>query len=240
MTKRIFILLIIIGVSLLGISYKIALNNERGRLLVAHAYYGDLLSVKEDIEEGAPINFTYYFSDDERDYAAVEFNALHAAASSGNEDIINFLLGKKMNIDSQTPNGWTPLFIAARDGHAEAAKLLLFRKAHPNIQTDLGATALLMAITQPYPSEKERLDLVTYMLKRGTKPNLATYDGLTPLYYAAVTQNLPIVEVLIENGANLSSKEYELVVSYLEKNPRSDNKKILHALKKAISTPSEK
>ena len=221
-----------VSVILLGLSYHRAFKREQGEQLIAHAYYGDLLSVKEDVENDAPLETVIYFSDEERDYHGVTFNALHAAASSGNEDVINFLLENDFNIDAQTPDGWTPLFIAARDGRTEAAKLLVFRQADLNIQTDLGATALLMAITQPYPTEEERLDLVTYMLKRGADPNLPPAEGITPLYYAAVTQKMPIVEILLEHGAQVTPELYEKVAAFLEKEETPTAKKILRLLKK--------
>ncbi|HAM42965.1 MAG TPA: hypothetical protein DCP52_03935, partial [Elusimicrobia bacterium] len=73
--------------------------------MVTAAYYGDLLSVKEALEEGAPAAYTLYFNDDERQYTETEFNALQAAASSGNEDVINFLLEQGFDINAPTPDG---------------------------------------------------------------------------------------------------------------------------------------
>ena len=222
-----------VAVILLGLSYHRAVKLNQGKQLIAHAYYGDLLSVKEDIENGSPLETVFYFTDEEREYHGVEFNALHAAASGGNEDVINFLLEKGFDIDAQTPDGWTPLFIAARDGRTEAAKLLVFRQADLNIPSDLGATALLMAVTQPYPNEEERLNLVTYMLKRGADPNLAGSVDLMPLYYAAVSQKLPIVEVLLENGAQVTPELYEKATALLGKEKTAAAKKILQLLKKS-------
>ena len=110
-------------------NYRDAVRLQRNEYLVRDAYYGDLLAVKTDVERGADLSFEFYFSDEEREYAGALFNALHAAASSGNEDIINYLLEQKMDVNAATKNGWTPLFIAARDGRSEAAKLLIFRGA---------------------------------------------------------------------------------------------------------------
>ena len=217
MIKKISILLLAIGVLALAIDYRSTLVKESGEELIAHAYYGDLLSVKEAVENGAPLDYTLQFNDEERQYTQAVFNALHAAASSGDEDVINFLIDQGIAIDSQTPEGWTPLFIAARDGRAEAAKLLVFRHAQLNIPSDLGATALLMAATQPYPSEEERLSLLTYMLKRGADPNRVTQSGHPPLYYAAADENLPVVELLLENGAVVTPELAEQIAGYLQR-----------------------
>lgn len=240
MIRKIVIIIIVLMVLLLGLSYRHSLRREQGEQFIAHAYYGDLESVKEDVENGVPLDTVFYFSDDERGYNGVVFNALHAAASSGNEDIINFLLENNFDIDAQTPDGWTPLFIAARDGNTEAAKLLIFLQAGLNIKSNLGATALLMAVTQPYPTEEERLDLVTYMLKRGAEPNIPDRIDKRPLFYAAIMQKLPVVEVLLENGAQVTPELYEKVSAFLEKEKTTTAKKILQHLKKYMKKITDK
>ena len=73
MLKKLIILFILIGVSMLGINYHTALVQARGENLVSDAYYGDLESVKEDVEDGAPLDFVFYFNDEEREYSAVSF-----------------------------------------------------------------------------------------------------------------------------------------------------------------------
>ena len=238
MIRKIIIVALVIIVGALAMSYHTALINERGENLIADAYYGKLESVKDDVENGAPPDFTLYFTDEEREYHGVTFNALQAAASGGNEDVINYLLDLGLDINAQTANGWTPLFIAARDGQAEAAKLLVFRQADLNIQTDLGATALLMAVTQKYSSEQERTDLLAYLLKRGADPNLAVEGDLTPLYYAAVLQNQQAVELLLEHHARLTVPVYEKAALYLKKSNTPTAKKITALLKKkAVQKP---
>ncbi len=219
MNRKFFLIVIILIVLCLAAGYHAALVQDRAERLIADAYYGQLEDVKEDVEQGAPLDFTLYFSDPQRDYSGVEFNALHAAASGGNEDIINFLLEQGMNIDAQTPEGWTPLFIAARDGRAEAAKLLVFRGAQIDVPTSRGATALLMAATQPYPSEEERLNLITYLLKRGANPNRAADTGFTPLYYAAAAQREKVVSLLLEYGAQLNPAAQQQLDTHLKNSP---------------------
>lgn len=190
------ILLIMLCVCWLGFSYHKQYVIAQGEDLVAAAYYGDLLEVKNGVEKGAPLGYVLEFDDEERQYQGQRFNALQAAASGGNEDVILFLLSQGLPINSPTPEKWTPLFIAARDGQAEAAKLLVFKKARLNTQTNIGATALMMAVTQPYPSEKARLDLITYMLKRGALVDIVDKYGHTALYYAQKQGNQAVVQLL--------------------------------------------
>ena len=235
MMRKISLALVIAVVGGLVFTYHQADKTQRAETLIADAYYGDLLAVKEGLEQGAPLHRTLYFSDEERGYGGIEFNALHAAASGGNEDIILFLLEKGLDINATTPQGWTPLFIATRDGQAEAAKLLVFKEAQLNIQTDLGATPLLMAITQKFPSEKVRQDLLLYLLKRGADANLADKKGLPPLFYAAALQNAQAVRLLRQYGAEkLPAPLQKKLLEQIGKKDKKTAKEIKKALTQKI------
>lgn len=230
--KKFVILLITILVVWLAAGYHHARKEQLGEALITAAYYGDLLSVKEALEDGAPSAYTLFFDDEDRQYSEMNFNALQAAASGGNEDVINFLLDQDFDINIPTPDGWTPLYIAARDGQAEAAKLLVFREADLNIQTHLGATALIMALTQPFETEQARTDLLTYMLKRGANPNLADNAGFSPLYYAAATLDPARVQILLENGAKATPEQLDKILKMLQLKGGKNAKKIAALLKK--------
>ena len=181
-----YAILLICGFTLwLVFTYRTRLTNDRNAELVTHAYYGDLVEVKNLVEQGADLNYQFTFEDPQRQYTFQTFNALQAAASSGNEDVILFLLDQGMDIDAVTPDNWTPLFIAARDGRAEAAKLLVFKGADLNMQTNLGTIALTMVVT------------------RGANPNVEDVYHHTPLYYAQTKGNHPAANLLQEYGAHL-------------------------------------
>ena len=194
--KKYIILILLVIVCGLGFSYYHKQKQDLGERLVQSAYYADLLDVKDLLEQGAPLDYVLAFNDPERDYVQQAFTVLHAAASGGNTKIITYLLKQGLDVNVRTPQGWTPLFVAARDGQTEAAKLLIFKEADLNAQTHTGATALTMVVTQPFPSEKERLDLLEYMLKRGADPKLADQYGHTPLYYAKVKGYTSQVQLL--------------------------------------------
>ena len=201
MIKKIIILLAAAAVLYCMVSFRIQEQKEKAHALITDAYQGDIIAVKDDVETGAPLDLELYIQDPTRQYNGVWFNALHAAASGGNEDIILFLLEEKFDINARTPGErWTPLMVATRDGHAEAAKLLIYKGSDVNAQSSLGATALTFAVTQPFPSEKERLSLVTYMLNHEADPTLQDSFGHTPLYYAQQTGKKEIAEVLQNYG----------------------------------------
>ena len=199
--KKYLILILLVGVCWLSFAYHKQQQMVRGEELVAGAYNGDLVAVKNAVEQGAPLGFVVEFDDEENGYVGQRFNALHAAASSGNEPVVKYLLQEGLDINTQTPQGWTPLFVSARDGQAGVAKLLISRGADLNLQTNLGATALMMAATQPFEKQKDRLDLVEYMLRRGADTNLTDKYGHTALYYAQKHGSEAVVKLLEQSAA---------------------------------------
>lgn len=71
---------------------------------------------------------------------------LHYAATGGHLDVMQLLLEHYAFIDAQSPNGTTPLMMAAMYGSTEAVKLLLDAGADTAMKNQLGMTALDFAI----------------------------------------------------------------------------------------------
>ncbi len=67
---------------------------------------------------------------------------LHYAATKGHTDIMALLLENHAYIDASSPNGSTPLMMAALYGTPAAVKLLLEEGADPLIKNGLGLTAI--------------------------------------------------------------------------------------------------
>ena len=67
---------------------------------------------------------------------------LHYAATAGHLQIMNLLLEHHAYIDAASPNGSTPLMMAAMYGTPSAVKLLLEAGADPLLKNDLGLTAI--------------------------------------------------------------------------------------------------
>lgn len=73
--------------------------------------------------------------------------------------------------------GFTALHYAARDGFAGAAMLLIDRGLDVNVRTEGdGSTPLLVAVING------QYDLAKTFLERGANPNLASADGVAPLF----------------------------------------------------------
>ena len=67
---------------------------------------------------------------------------LHYAATNGHLKIMELLLDENAYIDAASPNGTTPLMMAAHYGSPAAVKLLLEAGADPTIRNQLGLTAI--------------------------------------------------------------------------------------------------
>jgi ankyrin repeat protein len=67
---------------------------------------------------------------------------LHYAATGGHTEIMQMLLDKYAYIDASSPNGTTPLMMAAMYSTPAAVKLLLDAGADTSIKNSLGLTAL--------------------------------------------------------------------------------------------------
>lgn len=67
---------------------------------------------------------------------------LHYAATGGQVAVIDLLLERYAYIDAESPNGSTPLMMAAMYGSSAAVKRLLQADADPLIKNQLGLTAI--------------------------------------------------------------------------------------------------
>jgi len=69
------------------------------------------------------------------------WTALHYAATNGHIDVMDLLLEENAYIDATSPNGTTPLMMAAHYGTPSAVKQLLEAGADPVLKNDQGLNA---------------------------------------------------------------------------------------------------
>ena len=108
-------------------------NDKDESVLVLAALKGYLTLVQKLVDNDADVNKTGW-------------TPLHYAASGGHVPVIAYLLEHSAYIDAESPNGTTPLMMAAMYGSPEAVKELIQAGADPTIKNQLGLTALDFAV----------------------------------------------------------------------------------------------
>lgn len=88
---------------------------------------------------------------------------LHYAASKGHLAIMNLLLENHAYIDAESPNGTTPLMMAAQYGTGPAVQLLLDAGADPLLKNQQGLTAIDFARRV---SRTESIDLIAAAVRK--------------------------------------------------------------------------
>ncbi|MFM9917495.1 MAG: ankyrin repeat domain-containing protein [Rhizobacter sp.] len=69
------------------------------------------------------------------------WSALHYAATAPDEDALRLLLDRGAAVNARSPNGTTPLMMAAQYGTSDSVDLLIARGADVNLRSDLELTA---------------------------------------------------------------------------------------------------
>lgn len=117
-------------------------KGESPLMLAALKGHQDL--VEPLIKRGADVNKTGW-------------TALHYAASSGQLAIISQLIEHSAYIDAESPNGTTPLMMAAMYGSPAAVKLLLQEGADAQLKNQQGLSALQFAQRGNRPDSVEAI-----------------------------------------------------------------------------------
>jgi ankyrin repeat protein len=119
------------------------------------------------------------------------------AAALGRTDQLSILLDRgEAGPGERSPDGWTPLHLAAFFGHRDTAAMLLDRGADPAARStnDLENTPLHAALAGGRDAVAELL------VERGADVN-AVASGLSPIDIASASENADMVRYLAERGA---------------------------------------
>lgn len=124
-------------------------------------------------------------------------HALHVALRDDAIAVASYLAGlSSVNVNALTPQGESPLMIAALRGHLEVAKALLQRGADVNKP---GWTPLHYAATHVGPNA---VALVTQLLEAHAYIDAESPNGTTPLMMASRYGEPEVVRLLLEEGAD--------------------------------------
>lgn len=110
--------------------------NAQGETALLHASWkGHLDAVRWLIEHGAQVN-----------PSGKAWSALHYAAFAGHDKVLEYLLQQGALPDARSPNGSTPLMMAAREGRDKIATALLAAGADMSVTNDAGEDAVRWAM----------------------------------------------------------------------------------------------
>ena len=134
-----------------------AANAQGETVLMLAALKGQLQLVNQLIEKGAEVN-------------KQGWTALHYAASGGGHvDVMRALLENHAYIDAESPNGTTPLMMAAQYGSPDVVKLLLEEGADPTLKNQQGLSAVDFAQRVKRTTESMNL-IATFTRAHPTAP----------------------------------------------------------------------
>lgn len=165
--------------------------------------------------------------------------ALHVAAATRDATLMRLILSKEPDlINEQNDAGQNALMLTAGVGDIEAVKFLLTKGADIK-ETDsknrmvlhYAASSKSLPTAEYFATEKaldvnavdrhkltplhmaalsDDIDIVGFLLTKGSKINAQSADGFTALHYAARNGNLELVKLLISKGATHLDGEYEV------------------------------
>lgn len=184
-------------------------------LKYASDHWGDHLSFKV---EGSVYRLAWRFLSDKRKVSStvhvmVNFQLRHEREVSGLHLLAYFGLvkmvkkardnGVPLSLNSRTYRGETPLHWAVLHRQYSFLRFLIDQNADPNIPDKNGKTSLHKAI---YNGDQDSIQI---LLSSKTQVDLTVQDGQgwTPLRWAAAYGRLPVVEKLLDKGADVDARD---------------------------------
>jgi serine/threonine-protein phosphatase 6 regulatory ankyrin repeat subunit B len=116
-------------------------HNYYGSPLICAAQKGHLQCLEKQLQDMKDVSMLDILS-------SRSTTVLHAAASGGHKDVVEYLLDCGADINARRSQGSTALHDAAKFGYVDVVKLLLEKGAFVNLQNDKGETALFLAVSE--------------------------------------------------------------------------------------------
>ncbi|MBA3954126.1 ankyrin repeat domain-containing protein [Candidatus Dependentiae bacterium] len=124
----------------------------------------------------------------------------------GKTQVIKFLLAQEADVNAQTNNNKTPLYLFVKnssyypDGHcAQVVKLLLDSGAYSNTQS--GNKTLLH-----YAAANNQPGVIKLLIAHGLDVNAQDSEGKTPVICAGLRSSKLAIKALLDNGATINCK----------------------------------
>jgi ankyrin repeat protein len=131
--------------------------------------------------------------------------AIEELENGGSVQVLTQLLQHGANVNGwDASHHWTPLVMAMFRENKEAARILLDAGADAGERGNEGESPLILCV------EQQDYELAARLLRAGAKKTInawGAYGGLTALATAASHFNVPMIELLLDAGANPATLE---------------------------------
>jgi len=126
--------------------------------------------------------------------------AIGQLGAAGTIEFITLLLEHGANVNEWDVNHHeTPILSASDPPHVEAVRILLEAGADPNVRRSTHESPLQLCV------EQQSVETAALLLRHGAKQTMDDWGGLrglTPLGMAARKFNIPMIELLLREGAD--------------------------------------
>ncbi|XP_029935966.1 M-phase phosphoprotein 8 isoform X4 [Myripristis murdjan] len=163
---------------------------------------GDYMSVKLALNSKEDYNL------DQEDSSGMSLSML--AAAGGQDDILRLLIKKGVRVNGRQKNGTTALMHAAEKNFLTTVAILLEAGSYVNAQTLGGETALMKAC------KRGNADVVRLLLEYGADCNILSKHKNTAMYFAKVSNNLTVCDLIKDHINMLSSVAEDTIRAYFE------------------------
>ena len=183
---------------------EVAEDTPEGQLVLA-ARDGDAARVRELLAEGVPPN---------AEEPQNGHRPLHQAAEAGHAPIVDLLLDAGADLEAQDGAGRTALMRAAAAAAVDAGRRLLEAGAAVNTLSANGTTALAQVVGGGFlrrarsgmtdtvtATHEAEMEFARMLFERGADPNLRSDEDAPPLKALAMTQNIELLSLFVDNGA---------------------------------------
>lgn len=190
-----------------GIPTVNAQEDDGSTPLIIAAGNGDLHCMKILIEAGAELDTQDHYG----------HTALIEASWKGHTQCVDLLLEKTARKNIQNKSGYTALILAATNGHSSCALALVKENDDPEKNKESANKALRELLDQRYVNDRPTTEKMKFMEGVRCLIKIAKADPnsvhkkdyrttTTPLFIAAENNNVPGMEVLIAENANVHFK----------------------------------
>lgn len=176
-------------------------SGDRARVEQAIAANAALAASLDDNGVSALLTAVYYGQREIADLLAskVSTMSMHEGAAIGDLATIRALGRWPDTLRDYSPDGWTPLHLAAAFGGPDAVRTLLELGADPNQRS---RNALNNTPLHACAAISHSVEMARMLLDRGADVNAVQHGGFTALHSAAFNGSTDLVRLLLARGAD--------------------------------------